>query len=456
MWTVKIRHNQPLLLTTVVGVFVLASLSAMMRSSSLSQFLGAATVSSSSRNRSSNSQHTKRQRESTSLTLVDVEEFLDLLPWETTSLLTLQNETTSLEVADNGCNPPDGISRQCCIGDHTRPRTVCSGKTLQDYQRLKSIALQHTVPLPPARHDNNNSDNGSHSRDEDNNDRTNPCDICRIANLLLRHNLTISFVGDSITRQSVSAFMCELQRRNYTVESSLFGFDSYSLSFRIHDRRDDTATTVNGSFYNHYTFPKDTAFWDEQLPQTDVLVVNYGLHWVLGTHRVSFQPDTFRVKLRKCLAYWSNFTSFPRLVVFRESSAQHFDSNGGEYWLRRNKSDACVPLQHQHWNESENLGWREELVRRVVQNQGYKLLTANESLSSQPDYGRREIILAPFLHYTAKLEFMHANPTVGDCTHYCYSPYLWWPFWRSLRMAMDRRFDTLLPLANNNDSDGNL
>jgi hypothetical protein len=44
----------------------------------------------------------------------------------------------------------------------------------------------------------------------------------------------------------------------------------------------------------------------------------------------------------------------------------------------------------------------------------------------------------PFFNLTAQLHYLHPS----ECTHYCSTPYLWMPIWRSLRLAMDRQWST--------------
>jgi hypothetical protein len=64
--------------------------------------------------------------------------------------------------------------------------------------------------------------------------------------------------------------------------------------------------------------------------------------------------------------------------------------------------------------------------------------------------GIREIAILPYYNFSAKLHDLHIildidsakNKTEyrGECTHFCSTPFLWLPLWRSFRLAMDRQF----------------
>ena len=50
----------------------------------------------------------------------------------------------------------------------------------------------------------------------------------------------------------------------------------------------------------------------------------------------------------------------------------------------------------------------------------------------------KELIILPYLNYTSVHHELHGLG--NDCTHYCGSPFLYQPIWRSLRLAMDRQY----------------
>jgi hypothetical protein len=50
----------------------------------------------------------------------------------------------------------------------------------------------------------------------------------------------------------------------------------------------------------------------------------------------------------------------------------------------------------------------------------------------------RELVVIPYYEYTVGLWGMHPL----ECTHYCSSPVIYLPVWKSLRVAMDRQFSS--------------
>lgn len=44
------------------------------------------------------------------------------------------------------------------------------------------------------------------------------CDVCRILDILVSHNWTLTFWRDSMQSQLFDGWLCEMGRRNYTIE----------------------------------------------------------------------------------------------------------------------------------------------------------------------------------------------------------------------------------------------
>jgi hypothetical protein len=56
-----------------------------------------------------------------------------------------------------------------------------------------------------------------------------------------------------------------------------------------------------------------------------------------------------------------------------------------------------------------------------------------------------EVVVLPYFNFTSQHHGMHPKggdkeDDFQDCTHYCSSPYVYYPLWRSLRLAMERQF----------------
>ena len=334
------------------------------------------------------------------------------------------------------CVPPAShiSSYFCCGGQakkvfrpdstkgHTNNPHSCHDKTEQDHEKVHAIALQHMVPLSP------------HA--------ANKCDVCQIADTLYKHNLTMAFLGDSVTHQMAYGWLCALQTRNYQVTTTMLPKDVTSFEMHISSPAWQNDTAVVVTFYNFLVFYKKLETWDDLLASTDVLVANFGAHWAQNATRHRKLPQAYRHELDRMLQYWTLKPHLlPKLVAFRETSAQHFHADAGEFFLwdqQPNKSRTCQP----HPKQSQHYAWREKIATASAQKNGFRVLTANASLTQEPK-SSRELVWLPFLDFTSRLDFFHPtlSPTKPlDCTHFCQSPYLWWPVWRSLRLAVDRAF----------------
>ena len=79
----------------------------------------------------------------------------------------------------------------------------------------------------------------------------------------------------------------------------------------------------------------------------------------------------------------------------------------------------------------------------AAEQSGYELIVAGPDMPPYPtESGRPEVVVLPYYYFTAAQYTMHPylSEDVQDCTHYCSSPFLYLPLWRSLRFAMDRQF----------------
>jgi hypothetical protein len=162
----------------------------------------------------------------------------------------------------------------------------------------------------------------------------------------------------------------------------------------------------------------------------DVLVMNFGLHWSWRT----------RPKYRVVMAdvFDATRSGSVQLLAFRETGAQHFNAVAGE-WEIGSKTFSCDPWPEGSLSSKQFL-WRERAVIRNAAKSGYRIVVADESLpSAGPKRGsEKELVILPFYNFTIPLFDLHP----GECTHFCSTPFLWMPVWRSLRLAMDRQWNT--------------
>jgi hypothetical protein len=224
----------------------------------------------------------------------------------------------------------------------------------------------------------------------------------------------------------MDAFECSLWNQGYHVQVT-------QRDLYAHYRITSPQHSVEIRFYLRYKIPVNVSALD--FPGQDgvnAVLMAWGLHWSLFHKRASFQPQDYAHRLQRLWNHLSTQTQL-RLLLYRETSAQHFDGEAGDYWSARNRSavGTCVPLSH-------GTVWREELVQQQARQAGLEVEHANNLSSS---VGQKVIIL-PFYHTTAPLYDLHpwlpTNFWERDCTHYCSVPYLWWPLWHYWRLVLER------------------
>ena len=262
-----------------------------------------------------------------------------------------------------------------------------------------------------------------------------------------------------------------------------------------------TAPIVTMKFFQVYILPfEHAAELEEVVNAGDVLVLGWGLHWNYNLPQYpNSVPSKYVASLAEFLSYIQHNTTTtrrPQLVVHRETSAQHFDAVAGDFseWYvaclflfpvcliisdndrrisdscacllagpflvgRNNKPDKspeCKAISY----DSKITNWRERCVREAARKAGYQYTPIGPnmppsqkslSLSRRRRRGRRhgqhmnatllpkpELVSLPFFNFTSHHYYQHPKEVDGDCTHYCPSPYLYMPLWRTLRLALDR------------------
>jgi hypothetical protein len=287
------------------------------------------------------------------------------------------------------------------------------------------------------------------------------CDACRIVDLLIMHNWTLSFSGDSMTRQTYAGFQCEIMRR---ISSEIIN-NNNTTSYRtkvmpwvkwprerkngwkygIHDVQELHIYHANKS-HNSNNYARILLFaMYRPLPdnnnteleyiagQSDIIVFDHGLHYL---------PDQFKEMIERTQtmlpALGGGGDGKVKLVAWRETSSQHFNTTHGEYIKHTNVTN-CQPIRH-----APDI-FRSDIMIQAAKLANWTVQWANNpafSTTSRPKGGGRgsgsvdELVIIPFRKFTHDLHYMHA----GECTHYCSSPHLWLPIWRGLRLAMDRLF----------------
>jgi hypothetical protein len=150
------------------------------------------------------------------------------------------------------------------------------------------------------------------------------------------------------------------------------------------------------------------------------------------------------------------------LVAFRETSAQHHNNTwigGGEYKGRT--SNECVPTTIQMTDDA-TFGWRDRVFTKAAQEIGYRVHLAhprssldeikkkraiakvdtatNTSTTSGTSIHTSDIFILPFANFSFNFHELHK---ANECTHYCSTPYLWYPIWISLRLSMEVNINSI-------------
>jgi hypothetical protein len=344
---------------------------------------------------------------------------LPLFPWE-------ERAIQMLSKGYKRCQPPKGVHKTCCPGSFSRGGEVtaqfredCSHA---DFEQIHHAARQFADSWPA---------------------QSNTCDICRIVEILRRRNEPLIVMGDSMTMQAYDGLHCELERRQYLVESSdtmrplwTSGWGNIKGNSTLIVK---SPTWAQGEFvivhlFFVYSVPLVIAEEAAEINQAGgILWFNFGLHD--GGNRLSKLESDMR-SFFAALKANSTFS----LVLFRETTAQHYDTPSGLYHFLPHRSLECSSLE---W--TGEVGRRDQAVRNAALAVGYDLVSPERAMFGD----RNKMVVLPFHNYTAELHAGHPNDhgpynniTRGECTHLCSTPLLWVPLWRTLRIALDAAFSS--------------
>jgi hypothetical protein len=341
---------------------------------------------------------------------------MDLLPWEVSS-----HETQE-------CAPPNGIPSYCCIGSYSagggnsfRQNSPCANRSiLDDYGQAKKSATKFLEQHPV---------------------EGNECDVCQIVNLLIHSNWTLAFQGDSLSRQTFSGLECELRRRGYMVEAvsgenkerNKTAFWKYGLTYienlKVTWPNETMGRHAKVAYYQMYRPYGDNNETQNIARVSDILVFDHGLHWGIPSQSIEFK-NAMAGLLR---GYSRNETKGDKLklLAWRETSAQHFDSPTGEYSPGTQWEIECIPRREILRDQP----LRTQLMTEAAEMAGFAISNASDSsFLSKPVSRADELVILPYYRFTSELHRVHP----GECTHFCHTPYVWIPIWRTLRLALDR------------------
>lgn len=270
------------------------------------------------------------------------------------------------------------------------------------------------------------------------------CDVCQIVHLLIKHNLNLAFEGDSVTRQTFAGLECELRRRNYNVTQTYAESVERSGPFRyqwrstteliITTNSSDSDSSSSTTTIRYFEFYRPEVVSIQKLIQQykiDILVFDHGLHYVAKRDMERFKNET--------MAMLHSLQMNVPLLIWRETSAQHFLATGGHYYggVTKQPNAVCTATKASEISStSTHLNTMLDALQSLNNPSWSHAFTSDPHfLSSKPDKDK-ELIIIPFRQYTIPMHNLH--PSTTDCTHYCHTPYLWLPLWRSLRLSLDR------------------
>jgi hypothetical protein len=259
-----------------------------------------------------------------------------------------------------------------------------------------------------------------------------------------------------VQHQVFDGFLCELSRRNYTILNSeiqlhpdrkndyaMKSITTLKVASPNWQQQENQNVTIKLFFQYRPKFTMEEVHNESIIPilegGTDILFFNFGLHWPRKNRQTYTELMLTTMTALKQHAVGSGKVS---LFAFRETSAQHFDTPLGD-WPKPQPLYNCTPLD----TTSPLFGWRNRDIMDAANKSGFTSFVVDPS-GKTPLPPRRllrdgnkddEIVpffVLPFTEFTSEFDDLH--PT--ECTHYCSTPHLWNPLWRSLRLAMDRTF----------------
>jgi hypothetical protein len=264
---------------------------------------------------------------------------LDIMDWEADcikegALLVKSNETEHSKERQlrSRCNPPKELIVDCCEGPFSSAGTVVNVALDKCAQSFKSS-------------EHNNSELQRHARTflaelpVPNRGNNSLCDVCQIVELCRKNNLTIAFLGDSMQAQVFQGLIYELQRRNYKTKlvnnsTQNEGFWKTTIQYReTLEIRVGSHSPVMMKFFQVYILPfQNHAEMTEAIDSGDILVLGFGLHWNsdVPEHPMSL-PGAYISSMFDFLSYIRLHGTRTKLLVHRETSAQHFDAPQGDY-----------------------------------------------------------------------------------------------------------------------------
>ncbi|RYH05473.1 hypothetical protein EON65_44585 [archaeon] len=249
---------------------------------------------------------------------------------------------------------------------------------------------------------------------------------------LARQQGLLLLLGDSVTQQMFSALACELEREQVWIDPSQFTNTDELRTIAFPDINGTAAVRflpmyhlVNGR-YDRVPNATMTSLQTHMRAilrtyKTIVVLANMGLHYV-DNPVAGFSKEDYRKQMTIVLTYLHTISlehpSKQIHILWRETSAQHFPTSNG-YWPGVKYASSmkleCAPIQ----DASPAADWRNRIVEHVVLR-----------------HNLFKVKILPFYNATLPLWSEHPNGQLRDCTHFCWSPFLYQPLFHALADTM--------------------
>ena len=251
-------------------------------------------------------------------------------------------------------------------------------------------------------------------------------------------------VGDSVQQQFFSALACEMEREGVWEDPNKFTNtdEMRYASFPVKNKEgEEHVVEVPMKFAPIYHFVNGR--WDRVANasmhhlksnvedfinghDSVTVMINMGLHYV-SNPIAHFTREDYISQMTGCLLYLngvaSEWASKEKIadgkrkkirILWRETSAQHFPTSNG-YWPGvKYASDMqlkCDPIK----DTTPTGDWRNSDVKNIIESNRLE-----------------NIEVIPFYNITLPLWSSHVNGHLRDCTHFCWSPFLYQSLFHAL------------------------
>jgi hypothetical protein len=256
----------------------------------------------------------------------------------------------------------------------------------------------------------------------------------RLFTILSKEKGSLILIGDSVMQQFFGAMACELERNGIWSDPNYFRNTDEVRFVEILDKNTGGAVYDNKGVSLPPVAVKFTPIyhlvngrWDRMVNasmhrlrlsvddflnkfESVMIMVNMGLHFV-GNPVPHFSPADYNSQMTYLLQYLHNIQNGrpekKLRTIWRETSAQHFSTTTG-YWPGQRFADSmklgCFPIT----DPSPQGDWRNTDIENIIaKNNLYR------------------VKIAPFFNLSVPLWNMHVNGFKHDCTHFCWTPYLY-------------------------------